>query len=64
MSTISRQRAHELGKEILVSKRGAQFVLGKNGKKRYLVENERPRRTFKPKRGAFKRYLKHQLDIN
>ena len=64
MSTISRRRAIELGKEILISHRGSQFVLGKNGKKRYIVENDKPRRTFKPRRGAYERYLKHQLDVN
>lgn len=62
MGVITRERAIALGKEILVSHRGSQFVLGKNGKKRYIVENEQPRKPWKPKRGAFERYLKHQID--
>lgn len=62
MGVITRERAIALGKEILVSHRGSQFVLGKNGKRRYIVENEPPRKTWRPKRGAYARYLKHQLD--
>lgn len=62
MSVITRERAIALGKEILVSHRGSEFILDRNGKKRYIVENEPPRRAWKPKKGAYARYLKHQLD--
>jgi len=57
------------GKQLFQGERGGKYYLNEAGNKVYVNENRlnrkqksKPRRTFKPRPGAFQRYLNHQQE--
>lgn len=49
-------------REIHVGARGGRYVLSDKGKRLYIVEEYQRARVFKPRRGAYKRFLDAQID--
>lgn len=50
------------GREIHVGTRGGRYVLSDKGRRLYIVEEFQRSRTFKPRRGAYQRFLEAQKD--
>ena len=51
------------GKEIFTGARGGQYFITNNGRKVYLTKNKQRRNTvFKPRPGAYARFLASQID--
>ena len=49
-------------REIHVGARGGRYVLSEKGRRLYIVEEYQRTRTFKPRRGAYQRFLEAQRD--
>ena len=47
-------------REVHVGARGGRYVLGKDGRRLYIVKQEQRSREFRPRPGAFKRFLDAQ----
>ena len=61
------------GKQLYQGERGGKYYLNEAGNKIYVNESrrnrkalrkEKPNRSFKPRRGAFQRYLQNQREVN
>jgi hypothetical protein len=60
------------GKQLYQGERGGKYYLNESGNKIYVNESRRnrkelrktkPNRTYKPRPGAFQRYLRHQQEL-
>lgn len=61
MSTISEKYIGDY--EVHTSPRGAKYIITDDGRKLYVVKAKANRRTYKPRPGAFARFLNSQNSV-
>ena len=63
LTTMAKILESQVGdREIHVGARGGRYVLSDEGRRLYIVEEYKHTTTFKPRRGAYKRFLEAQKD--
>lgn len=63
ITTMAKILEEQVGdREVHVGARGGRYVLTDKGRRLYIVEEYQKTRTFKPRRGAYKRFLEAQQD--